>query len=233
MVIQDDNFLQEINLDTGAFSFDIGRMDQKFIATERKFRKRFRTDPDIREPLPAIGDDIIVVTFFPAAQIEHQPVTPHGPHKTGKTIAVNPPIFENTGGHDHMRSAPVQPETGIIGGYPSADLQASRPGGKRFGSGCFVAGAQHDDMTARQVVIPVEPGIPGGRLIGGKVGLQKTGLLVTEGGADNLLHLAVMEINTWSKFHTKSIIFFKKKADYPCMSNPPSPSFSNRLPQKG
>ena len=149
-------FLQQINLDTSAFSLDIGRMDQEFITTLPEFHERFRTDSYIGELLPSVSDDIIIASLFPAAEVEDQAAAPHCPDQTRQTITIDLSILEDTGSYDNMGSAPLQPQTRIIRCYPPADLQAAGPGGKRLHCSLHVAGPQHYDMTTRQVIIPVQ-----------------------------------------------------------------------------
>ena len=60
------------------------------------------------------------------------------------------------------------------------DLQAARPGSQGLGRRFFVAGAEHDDMAASQIILPVEFCKPGWRGIGGKIGLQPIRVTVNQ-----------------------------------------------------
>ena len=56
-------------------------------------------------------------------------------------------------------------------------------------------------MATVQAVTPVHVAIIRGRKFRNKIGLQPAGALLAQGRADNLLHLAVMQIYAGPKFH--------------------------------
>lgn len=79
-----------------------------------------------------------------------------------------------------MGGSPVQP-AGCIGTINTApDLQTTRPGSQGLGGGIFVAGAEHDDMAASKIILPVEFCKPGWSGIGGKIGLQPIRVTVNQ-----------------------------------------------------
>lgn len=83
------------------------------------------------------------------------------------------------------------PRVGVVD--PASDLQAAGPGSEGLGGGLVVLGAQHDDVPAPQVVVPVQAGEVARGLQRDMVGPQRVRRAV-QSPADNLLHLARMQV---------------------------------------
>ena len=73
-------------------------------------------------------------------------------------------------------------------------MEAIWPGGEGGSGRVLVAGAELDHMAAAEGVCPVARGEPVGALLGDEVGAQ-AGAVIGEGAANDLLHLAVVEVD--------------------------------------
>ena len=153
------------------------------------------------ELLPAVGNDIVGIPFFPAAQVKDQPVLAHPPDQFGKAVLMHHPVLEHRRGDNHRAGPLIQPKRGIVRRDSAAHLQSLGKGLQGLGRGRFVALAQHDHMAAEQPVVLVHGGIVGGGQVRGKVGGQAPLLVVGERGADNLFYPAMVEVDARSEFH--------------------------------
>jgi hypothetical protein len=80
----------------------------------------------------------------------------------------------------------------------AADVQAAGISPQRRPRLLFVAGAKHDDVTARKPVAPVQLRKPRGGAVGNKIRLQAS-RFGTKRAADDLFDLAFMQVNAGTK----------------------------------
>ena len=109
--------------------------------------------------------------------------------------------FKDPGGDDQLLRPLVKPEVGIVGSDAATQLQPAGIGGERGGGRLGIAGTKHDHVAAFQAILPVHPGIeirPVRRFIVG----DRLPAGIGQGGANNLHHLAVPQINAWAKPHS-------------------------------
>ena len=93
-----------------------------------------------------------------------------------------------------MAGAGVEPGGGIAFTDATAELQAAGPCGECLAGGGFISGAEFDDVAAGEVVFAKTSGEPFGRMFGDKI-LGGAGTVVAEGAADDLFHLALVEVD--------------------------------------
>ena len=80
--------------------------------------------------------------------------------------------------------------------HAAADVEAAGKRGECGAGFGFVAGAEHNDVAAGQLVAPVKFGKPGGGFLGDKIRAQAG---VAKRAADDLLHFAFVQINAGTK----------------------------------
>lgn len=95
-----------------------------------------------------------------------------------------------------MGGAGVQVFGGIIEVDAAAELEAAGVGAECLHGGLLIAGTEHDDVPAAQVVAPVKFGEPAGGLFGNKICAQRFGI---EASADDLFHATFVEVDAGSK----------------------------------
>ena len=107
--------------------------------------------------------------------------------------------IEQSGCHDHVTRTMLQPPRGIFRGNATADLQSARPSVQCLAGGIGVSGAQANHVAAQKLIVAIAPGIPRGIVLRHEI-FARPIALIAQGAADNLLHLAVVQINAWSEF---------------------------------
>jgi hypothetical protein len=109
-------------------------------------------------------------------------------------------VMEDMRGNDEMGGPPVKPEEGVVSGNAAAHLHAPRPRIERLAGRCLVAGTEHDNVTAREIIPAIHVGVVGGGKFGGKIRVQGS-LIAGQGGADNLFHSALVQIYAGPETH--------------------------------
>ena len=97
-----------------------------------------------------------------------------------------------------MGSAGGEPCVGVFCVDAAAELEAAGPCGEGGAGRGFIAFAEHDDVTAGEVIVPVEFRVEFGRLIADEIG-GWGGAIVLEGAADDLFDAAVVEVDAGSE----------------------------------
>src|SRR5690606_24782606 len=85
--------------------------------------------------------------------------------------------------------------------HATAKLHAARPGSQGCAGRHLIAWPQGNDVPPVQVVPAVQAGKIGGTLLGDEIGPEAGAFAVAEGTADDLYHLAVMQIDAGSELH--------------------------------
>lgn len=181
-------------VDALAKPLDVHRVDQELITGIREAIQSSLRDGQVREFLPAIRDHEIIVASLAAAQIQHQPVFSDGLDQRLQAIPIQLPVPEDARSNDHLRSARVEIRTGVLNRNAATDLKSAGISFERGARGGFIARSEHDDMAAFEAVAFVKLGIPRGGTCRDEVDAQSGGI-VAERAADDLLHLAFVEVN--------------------------------------
>src|SRR5690606_23542705 len=100
-----------------------------------------------------------------------------------------------------MTGAGVEPVHGMFRRHAAAILHAARPGAERRFRGLAVARSKRDDVTARQAILAIQAREFVRRERAAMIDLQLAFLSLAQGAADDLHHLAFMEIDTGSELH--------------------------------
>lgn len=97
-----------------------------------------------------------------------------------------------------MGSAGCEPCGSVFLVDAAAELEAAGPCSEGGAGRGFIAFAEHDDVTAGEVVVPVEFRVEFSRLIADKIG-RGGRAIVPEGSSDDLFDAAVVEVDAGSE----------------------------------
>lgn len=189
-------FLYKVLVNAAAEAFDINGVDEEFVAELSHFGKDFTTQSDIGELLPAVGNDEVLIVAFAATEVEDEALFADFGDQIVEAIPFDAAVAENPGGDDDVGSAGVEVALGIVEVYSAAELEPARVGAEGFERGGFVARAEHDDVTAAELVGFVEIGEPGAGFLGNEIGAELVGI---QAAADNLFHATFVEVDTGPK----------------------------------
>src|SRR5690242_10217440 len=95
-----------------------------------------------------------------------------------------------------MRRSGIQPVAGVLRIHAAAEVESAGKCGQRGARFGFIAGAELDDVTAKQAVAPVKFREPRGGFLGDKIGASAG---VTQCAANDLLYFAFMQVNARTK----------------------------------
>src|SRR3954462_14429915 len=112
--------------------------------------------------------------------------------------------LKHPGSDNHMRGAVGEVAGGIVQIDAAADMQAAGIGIQGSPRGWLIAGTEHDYVSPLQTIAPVEFCVVGAGPVRYKVCAQGGGPAVQR-AADNLLHFAIMQIDTRTKHGFKVI----------------------------
>lgn len=100
----------------------------------------------------------------------------------------------------YLLSTGVDPLPRVLVRDAAADLERPGPGGQGLPRRVGVARPEHDDVCAREVVLPVQVGKVRGCVGGDEVGLEGRRGLLVEGPADDLLYLACVQVYAGAEY---------------------------------
>ena len=127
-------------------------------------------------------------------------------------------VTEDVGCHDDTARARIKEGRRVVRIDASADLKPSGPRGEGGESLClcrFIVrgglGIQHDYMTAGKAAAPVELCKPGSVPFRDVILLRAVSE-IAQSAADDLLDRTIVDIDTWTKFHT--VLLFCRKRSY-------------------
>jgi thiazole synthase len=192
--------LNEVAVNTCAQALHINGVDQEFGATGGELTKGFASQCNIGELLPAVGDDEIIAATAAATEINHETVPADGLHEGFEASPIHGAIAENPGSDNDMRGTVIKKADCIIEIDATANLEAAGKGAKGSAGGVLVAGAEHDDMAAFESVLAVEFGVIDAGAVRDEIGAWSGG--IGERAADDLFHLAFVEINAGAEHQT-------------------------------
>ena len=186
--------LHEGEVDAGLLAFHIDGVHEVFGATGGESFQRGLVDGQFSKILPAIGDHPILAVALAAGKIEHEAFAANGFYERGKAFGIEAAFAENPRGDDDVRRAGIEPTGGVIGIHAAAELEAVRKCGKGFARRRLIAGAKLNDVTAAQVVLAIQLGVPGSGTVRNKVSLRPF-RRIGKRAADNLFHPSFVQIN--------------------------------------
>ena len=131
-------------------------------------------------------------------EVEHKPAPADGGDQLGQPVPIHAPLAKGPGGDNDVRSTGLQPARGVVEIHAAAEVQTTGIRRQCRPRRRVIARAELNDMAAFQAVAPVEFGEPRGGFFGDKIRAQ-TRAAFTERAADDLLHLAFMQINAGTK----------------------------------
>mmetsp|Transcript_99523 Transcript_99523/g.195516 ORF Transcript_99523/g.195516 Transcript_99523/m.195516 type:complete len:209 (-) Transcript_99523:17-643(-) len=185
-------------------------MHEEFVAMLGQVPERFLADLQIGPFLPPVRDDLVfrpraifAATCNPAAtQVEDQLLAPDGGHQGGQALPVQRATMEDMRGDDDMAGTGIEVFAGVFRGDSTADLQAAGVRPQRFqSSGAALGrGSQQDHMAAGKAVVSVPLGEVARWLGRGEVGDWPLAF-VFQGAADDLLHLALVDVDARPEAH--------------------------------
>ena len=196
--------LNERLIDPLAKALDIDAVNEEFVAVLGQVAQRVSVDAEIREGLPAIGDDEVVAIAFAATEVDDEPRLSKRLAKLTEPTLIESAVAKEPRGDDDVRCPGIDPFGGVVGRDAAADLQSVRPGGECLASGFVVPLAQLDDVASTKVVAAVQFGEPSGRFFRDEIGAERVGLVVVDGASDDLFHPAVMQVDARPK-HRRSL----------------------------
>ena len=111
-------------------------------------------------------------------------------------------VAKDIGSDDYLRGTATEPRRGVVGTDAAADLHAAGEGSQRLGSCVLVARTEHDDVAAEELVVAITLRKVRRRVGGDEVGLG--GAAVAQAGADDLLDLPLVQVDTGPEAHQRS-----------------------------
>src|ERR1043166_1846932 len=150
----------QAHIDPAAESFNIDGVHQKLAAILGEFNQRITRDGQVSKLLPAIGHDEVLVVTDATAQVKNQAFRANGTGEVFEPEPIDAAFTKNPGGYDDMRGTVVEKGGGILERNSAADLQAVRIGTQAIAGSRFVAGTEHDNVSASKTIAAIKIGIP-------------------------------------------------------------------------
>src|SRR5690606_27919116 len=173
----------------------------EFVAVRCKTAQQGSIHHFVSEALPAIGDDMEATITLAAAQVQHQTRTANALDQLLEPLIIDAASGEYPGRDDDVARTRIQPARGIPDVHAPAVLHPPRPGPESGARGLYIARPQGNDVPAIKPVLTVQGGKTGRAFGSDKIGLEALLIAVAEGAADNLYHLAVMQVDAGSELH--------------------------------
>ena len=156
---------------------------------------------EVRERLPPVRHDEVVAVALAAAQVEDDALAARHGHELVEAAPRQRRPVEEPRRHDDVRRAPLEPLGRVRRRHAAADLQPARVGRERRARGLLVARAELDHVAARQPVAAVHLRVVLRAQVAHEVLGRGASLVVPQCPTNNLLDLAVVQVDAGSEFH--------------------------------
>ena len=167
----------EFVLNAQLHALHVDAMHEEFVGALREAPKSLRAHLQGAEALPSVSHNEVLPLALPAAQVQHEFVSPDRPHQRAEPLLAELAPLEHMGGDYHMACARIQVLGSVFCGHSAPNLQPAGVGPQRLE--CRVStraiGSQHDNVPPRKAV-PRVPGTqppdvsPQGKPTGGEKG---------------------------------------------------------------
>jgi len=183
-----------------AFPFHVSGVDEEFGAEGSQQAERFVSDGEAGGRLPAVHEDAPAAVRFPAAgEVDDERCRAGGAAELGEAVRQERSVCsEEPRRDDDVGGSGGEPCGGVFRVDAAAELEAARPCGEGSAGRGFIALAEHDDVAACEVVLPVEIRVEFRWVIADEI-RGWGGAIVLERATDDLFDAAVVEVDAGSE----------------------------------